>query len=112
MEPLSKQVECGERWAFYCEHVYRTVNDLLRRGKYAVVVTQPYITDEHVQQQQAMGSMLREKFSNHPNLLHVNLGPLIALKGSTLCYDSMHLTARGNALVADHLVEPLLGILD
>ena len=65
-----------------------------------------------IEQQQAMVGMLRERFSNHPRLRYVDLGQgVVDLEDNALCYDGLHLTAQGNAQIADHLVLPVLEVL-
>jgi lysophospholipase L1-like esterase len=102
---------CGERWKHYCKSLYVAIDYVLGQGKQVVVVTQPYISDLHVDQQRNMISMLRERFGNHPRLHYINLGRAINLKDRTLAYDGMHLTAHGNELIAEALKQPLIEIL-
>ena len=109
---LTESGGCGERWAFYCEQVSVAVDLIIREGKRAIVVTQPYISDKHISQQQAMVSMLRQQFGDNKKLRCANLGLVVDLKDPTLAYDGMHLTALGNEQVADHLLDPVLEVLD
>lgn len=102
---------CGERWAFYCGAVFRAAEYALNRGKRVLVVTQPYISDGHIEQQQALVGMLRERFGDNPRLRYVNLGRAVDVRDTTLCYDGMHLTGTGNERIAEQLVRPVLEIL-
>ncbi|MDP3722474.1 MAG: hypothetical protein Q8R91_03130 [Candidatus Omnitrophota bacterium] len=105
--------DCGQRWAHYCESVAVAVEYALGRGKGVLVVTEPYLSDEHVVQQAAMANMLNARFSSEPRLRYVNLGRnLVDLKDPTLCLDGMHLSATGNERMAAALVEPVLELLD
>lgn len=111
-ETSAVTVGCGEPWTHYCKAVYAVVDYVLNRGKMVVVVTEPYISDKHVEQQRVMVAMLRERFGDHPRLRHVNLGRKIDLKDPALAYDGMHLTVRGNKRIAENLISPILEIFE
>ena len=102
---------CEERWIHYCRAVWEAVDYVRDRGKRAIVVTEPYIADHHVEQQQNLVGMLRQRFPDHPRLRYVNLGQAVDLKDRTLAYDGMHLTAAGNERIAASLVPPILDML-
>ena len=103
---------CGNRWAFYCDSIHAAVKLGFELNKRVVVVTQPYISDRHVDQQKVIANMLKKWFGHNPGLRYVNLGGKINLKDSTLALDGMHLTPRGNGIIAERLVSPLLEILE
>ena len=77
-----------------------------------MIVTQPYVTDRHIDQQWVLLWMLKARFSNDPRLRHVNLGKVVDLHDPTLSYDKLHLTAEGNERIAEHLVQPVLDMLE
>jgi hypothetical protein len=112
VEPARTPAECGEPWTHYCKAIRAAVDYALSRGNRVVVVTQPYISDRHVDQQRVIVGMLRERFADHPHLTSVNLGRVVDLRDSTLAYDGMHLTASGNERIAESLVPPLLKVLE
>ena len=99
-------------WGHYCYWVERAVDYTLKHGKKAIVVTQPYISDRHVQQQDALVAMLQKYFKGNPNLLYVNLGHCIDIHDTTLVFDGVHLVAAGNEKIADGLVDPILELLN
>lgn len=101
---------CAARWAHYCGAVYDATRFALDRGKRVLVVTQPYISDQHPLQQAEMRAMLEARFKGNPSVGYANLGNLIDLK-SRLAYDGMHLTADGNAVVASHLLQPVADLM-
>lgn len=114
-KPLTQENDtmgCAERWAHYCNAIHAAVEYAVSRGKQVVVVTQPYISDEHVEQQRVMVAMLKMRFGAHPGLHYVNLGRAVDLKDRTLAYDGVHLTAPGNERIAESLVQPILKILE
>ncbi len=102
---------CAGTWTAYCRSIRAAIEVALARGTRVVVVTQPYISDRHVTQQRALLGMLRRELGADPRVRHVNLGPLVDLHDPALAYDGMHLTARGNARVAEALVPALLDSL-
>ena len=99
---------CGDRWKDYCGSVSDAVEWARRRGIGVIVCTQPYISDRHVAQQRALTASLTARMAADPAVVHVNLGDAVDLSVERLAYDGMHLTAEGNAIIADALVEPVL----
>jgi hypothetical protein len=74
-------------------------------GARVLVVTQPYISDPHVEQQDSLRAMLREKFPGDAGVRYANLGRgVVDVDDRSVAYDGMHLTERGNAAVANALV--------
>ena len=103
---------CSAQHAFYCHWVYQAARYALDHGRQVMVVTQPYLTKFHIQQQQEMAAMLQRQFGATPRVRYVNLGKVIDLRDRTLSYDREHLTVAGNQRIAAHLTQPLLDILD
>jgi hypothetical protein len=97
---------CEDRWAVYCEAMAGAIERARDRHARVLVVTQPYISDAHVAQQNSLRAMLRARFAADPDVRYANLGRLIDLRDRSLAYDGMHLTERGNAIVADRLLAP------
>jgi lysophospholipase L1-like esterase len=83
----------------------------LKRGKRVLVVTEPYISDQHVEQQRALEAMLKQHFAGQPHLRYLNLGRTIDLRDTSLCWDGMHLTEEGNRRVAEALIQPVIETL-
>jgi hypothetical protein len=94
---------CG-RWTQYCGAVYDAVLRAVGNGKSVVVVTQPYISDLHIDQQTALARMMTRRFPNDPRVRYLNLGRTVNMKDTALVYDGIHLVARGNEIVAEALV--------
>lgn len=109
-------VDCG-RWNEYCHALADAVRYALDRGRHVVVVTEPSIAgggalaDVQFDQQHTIRSMLAEQFAAEPRLHYLNMGRAVNLTDTTLCYDGMHLTARGNARLASRLADGLQPIL-
>ena len=101
---------CG-RWSEYCGAVQEAVQYALVHGQRAIVVTQPYLSDLHVQQQRALASMLTRKFAGDARVRYVNLGRLLDLSDPKIAYDGLHLVPFGNMRVADALLPTVLEML-
>jgi hypothetical protein len=79
-EGRTREAGCGGKWLFYCNSLHAAVALSLGRGKKVLVVTQPYISDSHVEQQNQMASMLRKSFGRAPGFHYMSLGKTIDLK--------------------------------
>lgn len=110
-QALSMDVGCGQ-WNHYCASLFRAVEYALGRGRWAVVVTEPYVGEGHVEQQRVMAQRLQARFGAHPKLRYLNLGTAVDLKDPSLCYDGLHLTVQGNERIAEALVSPMLDLLE
>ena len=108
----TSQGTCPVEFSFYCQQIYQVTNAALSRGKRVLVVTEPYISDGHIEQQRALEGMLTKRFAGQARLRYVNLGSLIDLRDGSLCWDGMHLTAEGNRRVAEALTQPVLEMLE
>ena len=102
--------ECGN-WPWYCRDVYSAVKLVLDQGKRALVVTQPYISEPHKDQQSRMVGYLHQTLDEKHLLRFANLGPTLDLKDPSLAYDGMHLTVAGNRQIAESLVGPVRDLL-
>ena len=101
---------CAE-WQFYCEQISETVSVALKDGKRVLVVTEPYISNDHVAQQAAIANMLSVRFAENPNVHYLNLGTVVDLRDTSLCWDGMHLTEEGNRRIAAALAQPVRELL-
>jgi hypothetical protein len=114
---------CGERWDYYCGSVRRAVDYALSENQQVFVVTEPYATRAtvggtaglvvsgwqfHVEQQRILSEMLAVAYKTEPRLHYVNMGPAVDLADPALCYDGVHLTAKGNRQLAQHLAPEIL----
>lgn len=107
----SSQATCPPEWQVYCQEIYDVTDLEIKRGKRVLVVTEPYISDQHVDQQRALEGMLSQRFEGQVNFRYLNLGRTVDLRDHSLCWDGMHLTEAGNRRIADALTQPLLEML-
>jgi lysophospholipase L1-like esterase len=102
---------CAVEFAHYCASVRDGIRFALDRGKKVLVVTQPYLSDRHRQQQTNLRAMLAAQFSNHTRVGYVNLGDAVDLNNPALSYDTMHLTPAGNIEIARHLIKAVVELV-
>ena len=107
----STDPSCRDRWRQYCGAVREAVEFALGRGTRVAVITQPYVSDKHVEQQADLAAMLQSRFGGSNQVRYVNLGQVVDLKNREIAYDRIHLVASGNDRVAAELVTPVLDLL-
>jgi len=110
-EAGSSQGTCPVEWQSYCQRIYDVTGAALSRGKRVLVVTEPYISDRHIDQQRALEGMLAKRFAGQANFRYLNLGRTVDLRDQSLCWDGMHLTAEGNRRIAQAMAQPVLEML-
>jgi hypothetical protein len=103
--------ECPAPWAVYCGSIAQSISEALARGRRTLIVTQPYYSDDHRAQQQALRAMLHARFGDRREVHYADLGNLIDLKDPAVSYDRMHLNADGNARVARALADPVAELI-
>lgn len=103
--------QCVPRWKQYCGAVRDAVTWALDRRKRVLFVTQPYVSDSHVEQQANVVAMLTSRYGGDRRVRAVDLGHVIDLRDDRIAYDGLHLVAAGNETIATHLVEPVLEMM-
>lgn len=101
---------CKYPWGDYCRSMFTAVDHALAMGKRVLVISQPYVSDGHRDQQQTMAAALALRYQGNPRVRYANVGTVVDTNDPLLAYDHMHLTAPGNAAIADALVEPVLAL--
>ncbi|MBI3402925.1 MAG: SGNH/GDSL hydrolase family protein [Acidobacteria bacterium] len=114
---------CGERWDYYCGSIRRAADYALAKNQQVFVVTEPYATRAtrggtagaviegwqfHVEQQRILAEMLAVAYKTEPRLHYINMGRAVDLADPALCYDGVHLTAKGNRQLAEHLAPEIM----
>jgi hypothetical protein len=98
---------CG-RWSDYCGAMASAIRQARQHGQRVLIVTQPYLSDLHVDQQRALESSLQRQFGGDAGVRYVNLGRLVDLRDPRMAYDGLHLTAIGNQKIAAALAPAVL----
>jgi hypothetical protein len=106
------QTGCRDPWQPYCSAMLNAVDSGLGAGKQVLVITQPYavsdgLRERHEDQQRELASLLARALGKERRLRYLNLGSVVDLGDPRLSFDHMHLTAAGNRLIADALVDPV-----
>ena len=101
---------CSTKWGGYCGSIRRAVEYALSNEDRVLVVTQPYVSDTHVEQQTQLAGLLGSHYGFDPRVRHVNLVRSVDLRDIELTSDGIHLTAEGNRRVAAALVEPAVAL--
>jgi lysophospholipase L1-like esterase len=109
-QPVTPSESCPDLWQHYCGSMRDAVAYARARGNGVVVVTQPFVSDRHVSQQTALMGMLQHHFGADRAVRHANLGAAVDLKDKSMQYDGVHLTRKGNQLIADALAPHVLEI--
>ncbi len=99
-------VECGV-YTGYCGEVYQAIKLVLERGKRALVVTEPFISEAHRDQQRFLVEYLRKRFATTTDVAFVNLGASVDLRDPKVAPDGMHLSPDANSVIARDLVDPV-----
>jgi lysophospholipase L1-like esterase len=107
-----RDVGCPPQWTAFCGAIHDAVADALSFARAVVVVTPPYLSERHREQQRAMAAMLQREFAGDNRVLYLDEGSAVDLHDPAMSFDGVHLTARGNQRLAESLVPPLRTLLD
>jgi hypothetical protein len=103
---------CSPRWAFYCHAVHAGIETALLRHSRVIVVTQPYLAEPlHRAQQADLRVMLARRYAFDARVKYVDLGDALSVRDPDMCWDGMHLTPMGNALIGRALAPAVLGMM-
>jgi hypothetical protein len=103
---------CGAPWTHYCGAVAEAVEYALAAGKRVLIVTQPYVSERHMDQQSGLATMVGDRWGGHRLVRYVDAGNSVDLTDRSIAYDGVHLIAEGNERVAEALVEPMIELLE
>lgn len=92
-------------WSFYCGQVRNAVQLALSKNLEVLIVTEPYVDAEHMDQQKALREMINSEFGNQPLVTYVDLGSVIDPTRSDVGNDGFHLNTRGNRVIAEKLAQ-------
>lgn len=104
---------CKYPWGQYCRSVADGIEATLARDRKVLFITQPYSTVSeyvrmrHTEQQREAAAMVSRRFPSTGRVAYLNLGDAVDLSDPAQSFDRMHLTAAGNARIAERLVAPV-----
>ena len=102
---------CAKPWGYYCRSVRDAAEWMVSRGKQVFIVTEPWRSEQHHEQQTALRGMVERRFAGNLLVHLVDMGTSVDLRDPRLCYDGLHLTPAGNAQVADRLAPEIRATL-
>jgi hypothetical protein len=111
-DPSRIDETCPKPWGYYCRSIRDAADVAIAAGKQVFIVTEPYKTDQHRSQQEALRSMVQRRFGTNPLVHLIDMGPSVDLTDRRLCYDGLHLTPSGNAQVAERLADELQRVVE
>ncbi len=97
-------------WSFYCGLVKNAVQLALSKNLEVLVVTEPYVDAEHMDQQKALREMIAREFGNQPLVTYVDLGSVVDPTRSDVGNDGFHLNTMGNRVIAEKLAKVVLSM--
>jgi hypothetical protein len=100
---LSQSTSNQWDWSYYCGEMKKAIKLALSENTTVVVVTEPYVSAQHIDQQKALREMIEVEFGAEQKVTYVDLGNLINTADVELAPDGMHLNAKGNRLIAEQL---------
>lgn len=103
---------CASPWQSYCGAIRAAVATGLDVAKGVVVLTPPYLSARHREQQRQMAGMLAHRFAGNSRVVYLDAGDAVDLRESATTVDGVHLSAAGNQAFAERLVTPMLQIVD
>jgi len=100
-------VSCAGGSRAQCDAIVETVAWVTAHGMNAAVVTPPYISMRHQTQQASLAALIGERFGSNRRVHYINLGRNVDVHDPAMSWDGVHLTARGNQVLADNLVDAM-----
>ena len=113
---VSPATGCEYPWQHYCQSVLDAVQFVLAHNQRVLVVGQPEFApgnarhDRHRAQQHQLAGMMQRQFGGRAEVRYVNLGTVVDLGDPEESFDGMHLTVRGNELVAEALAPIIMAM--
>jgi hypothetical protein len=99
---------CASPWSHYCGSVAAAIRFARERQKDVLVIGQPRLsyegsTERHASQQRALAEMIARDFGNDAHVRYADFGSVISTSDVSIAFDGMHLNAKGNGIIAEHL---------
>ena len=95
-----------KHWEYYCASLQRAIDLALARGD-VFVVSEPFKDERQTEQQRAVQEMLARSYAGNPHVHYLSMETAVDLTDKTLCFDGLHLSAAGNARLAERLAVEL-----
>lgn len=102
---------CAEPWTSYCEAVALSVSESLARGQRVLVISEPYVSAAHVEQQRALAAMIADRYGHDRRVKYLDLGSQADFRDPVTASDGWVLTPRGIESFADGLFTGLYAMV-
>lgn len=103
-------IECAQ-YTDYCDALGTAIQYAIDHGARVLVVTEPYISAIHREQQALSSIYVRKRFRDAARVGLANLGTAVDLSDPAMDRDGSHLTPLGSRRVAERLVAPVTALL-
>lgn len=104
-------IQGKDYWHNYKHNVKKAIDLTLSMRKKAIFVTQPYMGESQVDQQTSTKKMFDKEYSGNRSFYYANLLNAVDLKNQDLSYDGMHLTPKGNYIIAKELEKKMINFI-
>lgn len=100
-----------DKWSWFKYFIKKAVDFCLQKNKKVIVITAPYLNDEHIRQQAVLREMLSQTYHENKNILYINLGEAFSTKDRVLFPDRMHFSPKGAQLMAEAIAKNAEGFI-
>lgn len=100
-------VSCSGLARAHCAGVIAAVAWITAHGMTVIVVTPPYVSARHEARQASLAALLAQRFAGDRRVRYVNMGRTIDMRDRAQSVDGTQLTAAGNQVVAENLVDAM-----
>jgi hypothetical protein len=102
---------CADDWRAYCDAVAAAVDDALSRGRRVIVISEPYVSEQHFSQQRALAGMMANRYSGEARVKHIDLGWALDRLDPSVMADGWRLTPRGIEQYAEGIFEGVFAMV-
>jgi hypothetical protein len=99
---------CKEASAAYCAAIAATARFAISREDVVLVVSPPFVSARHEQQQHSLGRFLERELAGESRFRYLDLGHALPLSDPVQSTDGLHRTEIGNHVIAQRIASTLL----
>lgn len=100
-----------DSWAWYTHYMRKAIDYALSRNKKVIIITQPYLSDTHRNQQKALREILSKTYAGNSSVAYFDLGDSLRPEDTSFCFDGMHLNIEGCKIMAEYIFEKIKGLI-
>lgn len=103
---------CKEEWRFYCSSLLRAIDYALEKKVLVIVISEPNRSNLAKSQKDSVASLVAQlNVKGANNLYWLDYTNLLDLENSKISFDKMHLTKKGNAILAEYVGNDLIALV-